>query len=91
MREALLPSWVMDGAIKPIMIRGTQKLINCPRIYFRVTITFNAAVVKADSELKFKSRPNPIPKATLPRSLNGRLYKNLLFFIKIPPFKTIII
>ena len=30
--EALLPSRVIEGATKPIIIKGTQKFMNCPEI-----------------------------------------------------------
>ena len=38
-REAFLPSFVMDGAMKPIMISGTQKVMSWPMMYCRVTTT----------------------------------------------------
>ena len=46
-REAWLPSFVIEGAINPMIIKGTQKLINCPKIYFAVTTTFKMALVAA--------------------------------------------
>lgn len=42
--EALLPSFVMDGAMNPMMLSGTQKVITCPRIYFKVTTRFRTHV-----------------------------------------------
>ena len=42
-REAFFPSLVMDGAIKPMTIRGTQKLIISARIYLIVTTKFITA------------------------------------------------
>ena len=42
--EALLPNLVIDGAMKPMIISGTQKLINCPAMNFTVTTMFNSAL-----------------------------------------------
>ncbi|VUX13415.1 Uncharacterised protein [Faecalibacterium prausnitzii] len=39
-REAFLPSLVMDGAMKPMMMSGTQKVMSWPMIYCKVTTTF---------------------------------------------------
>ena len=33
----------MEGAINPMIISGTQKLINCAAIYFTVTTMFKIA------------------------------------------------
>ena len=42
-REAFFPSLVIDGAIKPITISGTQKLISSDKINLTVTTTFITA------------------------------------------------
>ena len=78
-REALLPSLVIDGAIKPIMIRGTQKLISCPSTYFRVTTTFRIPEVMPEPSVVFRIIPDTIPRITPTRSLNGKLVKKLFF------------
>ena len=44
MREAFFPRVVMDGAINPITISGTQKLMISPRICFKDTMTFMNAM-----------------------------------------------
>ena len=41
--DAFLPSLVIDGAIKPMMISGTQKLISSDRMNFTVTTMFITA------------------------------------------------
>lgn len=43
-QDALFPIFVIDGAIKPITISGTQKDIIWPRIYLSVTTTFKTAL-----------------------------------------------
>ena len=39
-RDAFLPSLVIDGAMKPMMMSGTQKVMSWPMIYCKVTMTF---------------------------------------------------
>ena len=79
MREALLPSLVMDGAIKPMMISGTQKLMNWLLMNFTVTMMLSSAFVIAAPSAALSARPTPIPTASATRSLNGRLCVNPVF------------
>ena len=70
-REALAPSLVMEGAMKPMMMRGTQNVISWPIMYCRVTMTFIT--------LSGNTRPQRMPTA-MPRSRRkGRLPNS--FFI----------
>ena len=87
-RDALLPSFVIDGAINPMMISGTQKLITWPRMYFRVTTTFRIAMVRPESSVELNTRPKMIPSTTPTRSLNGRLLKNCFSSYENPPSKS---
>ena len=71
-RAALFPSLVMEGAINPMIISGTQKLINCAAIYFTVTTMFKMAW---DTPLSIPLKPSPkqMPTANATKSLKGRL------------------
>ena len=80
--DALFPIFVMDGAINPMMISGTQNEIICPRTYFKVTTMFRIAFVKPVPSFALRASPARIPITTPTRSLNGRLLKKLDFFIK---------
>ena len=71
MREALLPMRVMDGAMKPMTISGTQNMMNCPMTYCRETTTFMAPSPK--------NWPSAMPISSATMSRKGRLVKN--FFI----------
>ena len=74
-REALAPSLVMEGAMKPMMISGTQKLMSWPMMYCSVTTTFMT--------LSEKTAPHATP-TKIPRiNRNGRLPKS--FFIQTLP------
>ena len=71
--DALFPSLVIEGAINPIMISGTQKLMNCPTMYLTHTSTFSTAAPNAEPSEAFSASPTMIPKARAHRSLNGKL------------------
>ena len=77
--DAFLPSLVIDGAIKPMMINGTQKLIISDKIYFTVTTIFITASPAAFTDSRPASCPAMIPITTPRSSLNGRLENS--FFI----------
>ena len=70
-REAFLPSLVMDGAMKPMMMSGTQKVMSWPMIYCKVTMTFMT--------LSEKIWPRITPMMMPRSSRNGRLLNS--FFI----------
>ena len=78
--DAFLPSLVIDGAIKPIMISGTQKLINSDKINFTVTTIFITASPAAFTVSRPASCPAMIPVTTPRSSLNGRL-ENSFFML----------
>ena len=77
--EALRPSLVIEGAIKPMMISGTQKLISSDSINLTVTTTFITAVPTAPADSIPASCPAMIPATTPTRRRNGRLLN--IFFI----------
>ena len=81
MREALFPSLVMDGAMKPIIISGTQKVISSPRMYLTVTTTFINA--------SFAASPAAMPIITPSISLAGRLF--MILFIDVSPISLFIL
>ena len=70
-REAFLPSRVMDGAMKPMTISGTQNVISWPMMYCSVTTTFMAP--------SGKICPSSTPTTMPSNSRNGRLFSS--FFI----------
>ena len=78
-REALFPSLVIDGAINPMTISGTQKLISSDSINLTVTTTFIKASPAAFMDSIPASCPAIIPSTTPTSSLNGRLVNT--FFI----------
>ena len=70
-RDALFPSFVIDGAINPMTINGTTKLMTCPRIFFNGTttlITFSGKIC-----------PKIIPITMPINNFTGRLLN--IFFI----------
>ena len=85
-REALFPSLVMEGAIKPMMISGTQKLINWPTINFTVTIMFRSAFAMAVPSAAESKSPAAMPAASARSRRNGRLFINPSFSITLNPF-----
>ena len=73
MVEALFPSLVIDGAMNPIMISGTQKLMNWLVMNFTVTIILRRAFANPVPSAALSASPLMIPTASATRSLNGRL------------------
>ena len=73
--DAFLPSFVIDGAINPIIISGTQNVISCPSTYLTVTTIFITS--------SFAIRPTKIPMITPRKSRNGRLL-HIFFTIFLP-------
>ncbi len=74
-RVALEPILVMEGAMKPMTIRGTQNMMSWLRTYFRVTtmvITFSG-----------RNRPRIMPAAMPINSFKGRLMPFFSVAIKI--------
>ena len=71
MRDTFFPSLVIDGAMNPMMIRGTQNVMSWPRIYLTVTTTFMTA--------SLATRPTRMPITTDTSKMKGRLVK--IFFI----------
>ena len=78
--DAFLPSLVIDGAIKPMIISGTQKLIISDKINFTVTTIFITAAPAAFTDSRPASCPAMIPITTPRSSLNGRL-ENSFFML----------
>ena len=76
-----MPSLVMEGAIKPMMISGTQKLMNWLLMNLTVTRTFSRAAVTGEPSAALRARPAQMPTASATKSLKGRLLKKLSFFI----------
>ena len=72
MRDTFEPSFVMDGAMKPMIISGTQNIMTWPSTYLTVTTTFITA--------SLATRPTRMPATTATSKINGRLVKN--FFMK---------
>ena len=62
---ALEPILVMEGAMKPMTIRGTQNMMTWLSTYFRVTTTVMA--------LSGRNRPKTMPTAMPMSSFRGRL------------------
>ena len=77
----MLPSLVIDGAIKPIIISGIQNPINCPTMYLTVTIILSSATETALVSFLFRKSPTTIPITSASNSLKGRLFKIPFFFI----------
>ena len=71
-RDALVPSRVMDGAMKPMMIRGTQKVMSWPMMYWRVTTTFMT--------LSGNTSPQRMPTAMPKSRRKGRLSNSFFIF-----------
>ena len=74
MRVALPPSLVMEGAIKPMMISGTQNMMICPMMYLAVTTTTMAP--------RGSTSPARMPITIASSSRAGRLLK---IFIVLTP------
>ena len=75
MREAFAPILAIEGAIKPMMISGTQKLISWPITYLTVTTTF---ITETPAIC-----PKRMPSTTPSSSRNGRMPHS--FFIRLFP------
>ena len=78
-REALAPSLVMDGAMKPIIMRGTQKVMSWPMMYCRVTMIFMTPSETPGQGRTGMTRPQMIPMAMPKSRRKGRLLHS--FFI----------
>ena len=85
-RDALLPSLVMEGAMKPMMISGTQKLMNWLEMNLTVTMILSSALAIPDPSIALRASPAAIPTASATSSLNGRLCVKLYFFMLISLF-----
>ena len=72
MRVALPPSRVMEGAMKPMMMSGTQNMMSWPMMYLAVTTTTIAP--------RGRTRPSRIPAAMAISRRPGRLLKNFIVF-----------
>ena len=64
-RETFEPSLVMDGAMNPMMMSGTQNMMIWLSTYLTVTTTF-----MTDS---FETSPRTMPTTTDTRRMKGRL------------------
>ena len=71
--DALFPRRVMEGAINPMIIRGTQKLISWPEMNFTQTMMLRIASASALPSAAASARPAAIPAISATSSLNGRL------------------
>ena len=63
---------------------GTQKLMNCPEMYFTVTMTFRMPVTSEDSSIEFMTSPETRPITSAKTRRNGRLWVKPFFSIKTP-------